>query len=34
MDNGGDLTNLDVVTTLEAVLDYLHDNNRIFDVST
>ncbi len=32
--NGGDPTELDVVSTLEAVQDYLVDNNNIFDVNT
>ena len=34
VDNGGDMNNLDIVTTLEAVLDYLVDNNRIFNQGT
>jgi hypothetical protein len=33
-DNGGDMTELDMVTTLEVVLDYLIENNRIFNEST
>lgn len=32
--NGGDSTELDVVSTLEAVQDYLVDNNNIFDANT
>lgn len=34
VDNGGDMNNLDIVTTLEAVLDYLIDNNRMFNQGT
>lgn len=34
LDNGGDTYSLDIVTTLEAVLDYLVDNNRIFNQGT
>jgi hypothetical protein len=32
--NGGDMYCLDTITTLEAVYDYLVDNNRIFNEST
>jgi hypothetical protein len=34
IDNGGDMNNLDIVTTLEAVLDYLVDNNKMFNQGT
>lgn len=34
LDNGGDIRSLDIVTTLEAVLDYLVENNKIFNEST
>ena len=34
IDNGGDMHSLDTVTTLEAVYDYLVDNNRIFNEVT
>lgn len=31
MDNGADLSRIDPVTALEAALDYLADNNRMFN---
>lgn len=34
LDNGCDTTELDVVTALETVLDYLVENNKIFNEST
>ena len=34
VNNGGDMEHLDIVTTLEAVYDYLVDNNRIFNEVT
>ena len=33
-DNGGDMTELDTVTTLEAALDCLVENDRIISEST
>ncbi|MBR5583358.1 MAG: hypothetical protein IKW21_02395 [Lachnospiraceae bacterium] len=33
-DNGGDATELDIVTTLEAVLDYLIENDHMLNEGT
>ena len=34
VNNGADMLNLDTISTLEAVYDYLVDNNRIFNEGT